>query len=89
MKTTNYIPYQEYCPIDCTVEHRRKYYVGDVFENKAKCLSCGDVIMSKHVHDFVWCSCGKLGVDGGSHYAKRNFQNKDEWEEMSVAYENV
>jgi len=89
MKTTNYIPYQEYCPIDCSVEYRRKYHVGDIFENKAKCLSCGDVIMSKNRHDFIWCSCGKLGVDGGSHYAKRIFQSIDGWEELSVAYENV
>ena len=89
MKITNYIPYQEYCPIDCSVEHRRKYNVGDVFENKAKCLPCGEVIMSKHKHDFVWCSCGKLGVDGGSWYCKRLYQNVEDWEELSVAYESV
>lgn len=45
--------------------------------NKAKCLNCGDIIESKHVHDFVTCSCynnyetnGGHGIfiDGGDEY---------------------
>lgn len=39
--------------------------------NAAQCLKCGDVIESKHVHDFVWCSCGAIAVDGGREYLKR------------------
>lgn len=35
---------------------------------KMKCSNCGDIIESKHRHDFVMCSCGGLFVDGGSHY---------------------
>lgn len=27
--------------------------------NKAKCLNCGDIIHSKHRHDFVSCKCSK------------------------------
>ena len=32
------------------------------------CSLCKDVISSKHRHDFVMCSCGSVGVDGGSDY---------------------
>lgn len=39
--------------------------------NAAKCLRCGDVIESKHVHDFVTCSCGCISVDGGKEYLRR------------------
>ena len=37
---------------------------------KLKCLSCGDVIYSKHVHDMVWCKCKKIAIDGGDDYCK-------------------
>jgi hypothetical protein len=39
--------------------------------NKAKCLKCNDIIESKHVHDFKWCSCKTIAVDGGHEYLKR------------------
>lgn len=39
--------------------------------NKIKCNYCGDVIESKTVHDFVYCSCKKVAVDGGKDYLKR------------------
>lgn len=39
--------------------------------NKVQCLACKDIIESKHRHDFVWCSCGSIAVDGGTAYLKR------------------
>jgi hypothetical protein len=33
--------------------------------NKAQCRKCGDIIESKHRHDFVHCKCGAIFVDGG------------------------
>jgi len=36
--------------------------------SKAKCLSCEDVIESKHRHDFVKCKCGESFIDGGDEY---------------------
>lgn len=39
--------------------------------NKARCLACGDVIESKHRHDFVYCSCETIFVDGGKDYLRR------------------
>ena len=36
--------------------------------NRARCLLCGDVIESKHRHDFVECHCYAIFVDGGRDY---------------------
>ena len=38
--------------------------------NRIKCLKCGDVIESKHVHDFRWCQCKNIFVDGGLEYCR-------------------
>jgi hypothetical protein len=39
--------------------------------NAARCLKCGDVIESKHRHDFQKCRCGAIAVDGGLSYVRR------------------
>lgn len=39
--------------------------------NQARCLVCGDVIESKHRHDYVSCRCGAIAVDGGADYERR------------------
>jgi hypothetical protein len=36
--------------------------------NMARCKKCGDVIESKYRHDFVWCKCKSIFVDGGRDY---------------------
>lgn len=38
--------------------------------NRAKCRLCGDVIESKHRHDFVVCKCGSIFIDGGQDYCR-------------------
>lgn len=43
-----------------------------IVRNSAMCRRCGDQIESKHVHDFVTCSCGAISVDGGREYFKRS-----------------
>jgi len=52
--------------------------------NVAKCLRCGDVICSLHVHDFNTCRCGNLSVDGGREYLKRLAGDPKMIEELSV-----
>lgn len=42
-----------------------------ILENKAKCNLCGDIIESKHTHDFKWCKCKSIAVDGGQSYLRR------------------
>ena len=52
--------------------------------NKIRCKRCGDVIESKTVHDFKFCKCGAVAVDGGKEYLRRCFINtEDDYEELS------
>lgn len=54
--------------------------------NRIKCKKCGDVIESTSVHDFKWCSCMSVAVDGGHEYLRR-CGCPSEWEELSEAVE--
>lgn len=56
-----------------------------IVQNMAKCLRCGEIVVSEFRHDFVTCSCGSLSVDGGNAYLRRVGERED-WEEMSVGF---
>jgi hypothetical protein len=47
--------------------------------NAARCLECGDIVVSRRRHDFVTCLCGALSVDGGADYAKRSYRPGASW----------
>ena len=36
--------------------------------NRIRCGKCGDLLHSKHVHDWVGCGCGAVSVDGGDEH---------------------
>jgi hypothetical protein len=38
--------------------------------NAIRCRHCGDIIESRYGHDFKFCSCGRVAVDGGLAYAR-------------------
>lgn len=44
---------------------------------RAKCRKCNDIIISKHRHDCVTCSCGAISVDGGNDYFKVRFDHPE------------
>lgn len=56
--------------------------------NAIKCKKCGDIIESKHVHDYVTCKCGAVSVDGGHEYLRRRYPGdthyKDYIEDLSI-----
>ena len=54
------VSYQSICPINTPKGVRRKLHIGDIFENKAKCVICNDVVMSKNRHDSVSCYIERL-----------------------------
>lgn len=55
--------------------------------NKIKCNHCDDIIVSESVHDFKFCSCGTVAVDGGNEYLRRTYKkSKDDFIEMSEYY---
>lgn len=48
---------------------------------KVMCLDCGETLQSKHVHDWVCCSCfgdekkpGGIFVDGGGEYLRMGYK---------------
>ena len=57
-----------------------------VITNKIKCKKCGDIVESKHRHDFRMCKCESVGVDGGCDYLRRT-GNREDYEELSVTEE--
>jgi len=59
-----------------------------ITRNAVKCLKCGDIIESTHVHDFKACSCGAVFVDGGLEYLRR-CGNLDDMEDLSETMEEV
>ena len=59
-----------------------------IIHNRAKCLICGDIIESVHRHDFKWCSCGNLAVDGGHDYLRRCFKDRAKYEDLSETVED-
>ena len=54
-----------------------------ITRNAARCKKCGDVIESKHRHDFVWCKCHTIAVDGGKSYLRRCGEI-EHFEELSI-----
>lgn len=57
--------------------------------NKIRCNHCGDEIESAYTHDFKFCKCGTVAVDGGRSYLKRSFTNSpDDYTELSVCEGN-
>lgn len=54
-----------------------------IIENKAKCKLCGDVVVSKDESLYVHCSCGALGVSGGSSSIMR-LGHHNHFKELSV-----
>lgn len=58
-----------------------------ILRNRAQCKRCGDIIESFHAHDFKWCICEAIFVDGGLDYLYRGAVNFDEFIELSEVEE--
>lgn len=54
----------------------------NIIANKIKCNKCGEIIESKSEHDFKFCKCGAVAVDGGLEYLRR-CGNREDWEELA------
>jgi hypothetical protein len=55
-----------------------------IIRNSVKCKRCGDEIESTWQHDFKWCSCGDVGVDGGKDYLRHLFRTADGYVNTSI-----
>jgi len=45
--------------------------MSDKRRNRIRCKKCGDVIESTYCHDFRYCKCRSVAVDGGRDYFRR------------------
>lgn len=50
----------------------------------ARCIYCGDTLQSKHRHDFKYCRCQAIFVDGGDAY----FRCGGDFSQMEVLQDN-
>jgi hypothetical protein len=64
--------------------------VKKLLRNRLKCKKCGDIIESTYAHDFKYCKCGAIFIDGGLEYSRYGWlggdrsdyiENLQEWEE--------
>jgi hypothetical protein len=57
------ILYQRLVPIMPSIVHGGLRYIQT--RHAIYCKNCNLTIESKSIHDFKWCQCGSVGVDGG------------------------
>ena len=48
-----------------------------IIQNELECKKCGDIIYSAYRHDFKYCKCGSVAVDGGTDYLRRAGEIED------------
>lgn len=56
--------------------------------NSAQCTSCGDVLVSRHRHDYVVCQCGNVAVDGGLDYMRMSVKDLGHYKSLHQ-YEHI
>jgi hypothetical protein len=47
---------------------------------RVRCLKCLDIIQSLYRHDFKWCACQNIAVDGGADYLKMSYKPDAKYE---------
>ncbi len=54
-----------------------------------RCRKCLETIESKHIHDFKYCSCSAVGIDGGISDGNRILGNLTDIEDRRMYCANV
>lgn len=67
---------------------RKNLGIGPIRINRIQCKQCKDIITSHHLHDFKWCKCKAVAIDGGSWYLKR-IGNLEHIIELSENYKDA
>lgn len=52
--------------------------------NAVQCPKCKDIIYSRARHDFHYCSCGYIFIDGGFEYCRVGAESLD-----NIKFENI
>ena len=54
-----------------------------ILRNAAQCLLCNDIVESTFRHDFRYCKCKAMYVDGGKDYIRRGAKSFDDVKDLS------
>ena len=54
---------------------------------RIRCKHCNTVIESTHVHDFKYCPCGKVFVDGGPEYMRFGFPQSPWQDHLEILHD--
>ena len=65
----------------CKIYGGVKYYQ---IRHALYCKKCKDILESKHLHDFKFCSCNSIGIDGGIEEGNSILGNKNDMEDRSI-----
>lgn len=60
--------------------------------NSIQCNNCRDILISKHRHDFVSCSCighKRISLDGGLDYIKLTYGSQGSYRNICIYSENI
>ena len=49
-----------------------------------KCPQCGDIIYSRATHDFHYCSCNNVFIDGGFEYSRIGAKDLDSLTQLEI-----
>lgn len=60
-----------------------------ILRNSAQCKLCGEEVESEGVHDFKWCGCGEIFVDGGRSYLRRGARDLTNFIDTSMIVEKA
>jgi hypothetical protein len=60
-----------------------------LIRNRIRCRKCLDEIESFYTHDFKYCKCGSVFIDGGLDYCRYGYPGgePEDWIESLVEYE--
>jgi hypothetical protein len=53
-------------------------------QHRIQCKTCSDIILSRHNHDFKYCSCNSVGIDGGIGACNRILGKPDDYINLGV-----
>jgi len=57
-----------------------------ILHNRIRCKKCGQILESKHRHDFAACPCGTF-TDGGTDYIRWGGTSLDDIEDLCEFYD--
>lgn len=57
-----------------------------IMVNAAVCLMCDEYIESWYRHDFKFCMCKNVFVDGGKDYLRHGYNDKTKYRDESISF---